>query len=121
MKCAIVCGASFACGALGAIQLVVGAGCLDALMVLDLAGYPTTWQETTSPGIFPKLLAQWVVPCLDPQARWGPCLGSTQFSIKVGRRALLQVSWKVPVTFWQETLHEPRQNVEIDIRREHIA
>ena len=54
MKCAIVCGASFACGALGAIQLVVGAGCLDALMVLDLAGYPTTWQETTSPGIFPK-------------------------------------------------------------------
>ena len=34
MKCAIVCGASFACGALGAIQLVVGAGCPDALMVL---------------------------------------------------------------------------------------
>ena len=54
MKCAIVCGASFACGLLGAIQLVVGAGCLDALMVLDLAGYPTTWQETTSPGIFTK-------------------------------------------------------------------
>ena len=54
MKCAIVCGASFACGALGAIQLVVGAGCLDALMVLDLAGYPTTCQKTTSPGVFTK-------------------------------------------------------------------
>ena len=56
MKCAIVCGASFACGALGAIQLVVGAGCLDALMVLASPGYPTTWQKTNSPGIFPKSL-----------------------------------------------------------------
>ena len=39
MKCAIICGASFACGALGAIQLVVSAGCPDALMVLPLGAW----------------------------------------------------------------------------------
>ena len=55
MKCAIICGASFACGALGAIQLVVSAGCPDALMVLPLGA-----QEETTPwypgGNFPRVL-----------------------------------------------------------------
>ena len=52
MKCAIICGASFACGALGAIQLVVRAGCPDALMVL-----PRGAQEETTPRVpYAKIL-----------------------------------------------------------------
>ena len=112
MKCAIVCGASFACGALGAIQLVVGAGCLDALMVLALAVLPNNLEEDYFPRYLPKVLPQWVVPCLDPQARWGPCLGSTQLTTEVDGRAPPQVSWKVCVTLWQETPHKLRQNAE---------
>ena len=68
MKCAIVCGASFACGALGAIQLVVGAGCLDALMVLALAVLPNNLAEDYFPRYLPKVLAQWEVP--NSVSRW---------------------------------------------------
>ena len=59
-------------------------------------GYPTTWQETTSPGILPKSQAGGQYP--------------TQY--RGGQETLLRVSSKVLVTLWKETLHELRQNVE---------
>ena len=74
---------------------------------------PNNLAEDYFPRYLPKVLAQWVVPCLDPQARWGPCLGSTQLTTEVDGRAPPQVSWKVCVTLWQETPHKLRQNLNI--------